>query len=226
MAFLVARYGNEKFERVTAGEVAAMHYVYDHDKPSARVLYLVPQLGEEVTPTIPWGEQDIDSGATTSQALVPGIRPDLPVIAKFRTSPPQHLPDRHPGTGRLPAAQPRLPGGLGRRGSAPPWTPPRSSNGSSPTNDAAVYTMKSFPEGPRAAQPPGHDPPDATTAWTPFGLVGLAVSWIALFVYELLRLRGPGHARRGRRRMLVTGGIAFVIAVGVIIERFLVIGFL
>src|SRR5690606_23043812 len=69
-AFLVARYGNEKFERVTAGEVAAMHYVYEHDKPSARVLYMVPKLGPEVTPILPWGERDIELVDFSGQALV------------------------------------------------------------------------------------------------------------------------------------------------------------
>src|SRR5690606_40910835 len=69
-AFLVARYGNEKFERVTSGEVAAMHYVYEHDKPSARVLYMVPKLGPEVTPILPWGERDIELVDFSGQALV------------------------------------------------------------------------------------------------------------------------------------------------------------
>ena len=36
--FLVARWGNEAFERVRPGEVAAMEYVYAHDEPTVRVL--------------------------------------------------------------------------------------------------------------------------------------------------------------------------------------------
>ncbi|MFC7593350.1 hypothetical protein ACFQYP_63850 [Nonomuraea antimicrobica] len=70
MAFLLARYGNEKFERVTSGEVAALHYVYDHDEPSARVLYLVPKEGPEVTPTLPWGERDVERVSFGTQARV------------------------------------------------------------------------------------------------------------------------------------------------------------
>ncbi|MFC7648833.1 hypothetical protein ACFQX6_56670 [Streptosporangium lutulentum] len=74
MAFLVARYGNEQFERVSADEVAAMHYIYDHDKPSARVLYLVPLIGEEVTPAIPWGRRT-STGSPTSRRSSPETRP-------------------------------------------------------------------------------------------------------------------------------------------------------
>ena len=38
--FLVARWGNEPFERIRPGEVAAMDYVYAHDHPTVRLLWL------------------------------------------------------------------------------------------------------------------------------------------------------------------------------------------
>src|SRR5690606_20535040 len=89
MAFLVARYGNEKFERVTADEVAAMHYIYENDRPSARVLYLVPELNREVTPTIPWRERDIDV-VEYREALAPRDPTDINhLIAQLRAMGPQ-----------------------------------------------------------------------------------------------------------------------------------------
>jgi hypothetical protein len=36
--FLVARWGNESFERVRPGEAAAMDWVYAHDRPTVRLL--------------------------------------------------------------------------------------------------------------------------------------------------------------------------------------------
>jgi O-antigen/teichoic acid export membrane protein len=58
--FLVARWGNEPFERVRPGEVAAMEYVYAHDEPTARLLWLSNDPVNVVTPSIPWGARDME----------------------------------------------------------------------------------------------------------------------------------------------------------------------
>ncbi|GGX36976.1 lipopolysaccharide biosynthesis protein [Streptomyces chartreusis] len=58
--FLVARWGNEPFERVKPGEVAAMEYVYAHDDPSLRLLWLSSDPVNDVTPAMPWGSGDMD----------------------------------------------------------------------------------------------------------------------------------------------------------------------
>lgn len=58
--FLVARWGNESFERVRPGEVAAMDYVYAHDKPTVRLLWLSNDTVNDVTPAIPWGAKDME----------------------------------------------------------------------------------------------------------------------------------------------------------------------
>ncbi|GAA3007694.1 hypothetical protein [Streptosporangium longisporum] len=225
MVFLVARYGNEQFERVSASEVAAMHYVYEHDEPSARVLYLVPLLGEEVTPSIPWGERDFDRIAY-EQVLVDKNPAQLTsVIAKLRTSPPNtYLVATRGQAGYLQL----------NHGFPTDWAPrfraaldankelKRVFNG----EDAAVYTLRSFPKGTtipeRAAPVGGNDP---TSPLTPVGLAALGVTWIALFAYEVFLLRGRGRANRTRRRILFVAIPAFVLAVGVIAERFVVIGY-
>lgn len=58
--FLVVRWGNEPFERVRAGEVEAMEYVYAHDRPTVRLLWPSSDPVEEVTPSIPWGARDME----------------------------------------------------------------------------------------------------------------------------------------------------------------------
>ncbi|NUT28046.1 MAG: lipopolysaccharide biosynthesis protein [Streptomyces sp.] len=61
--FLVARWGNEPFERVRPGEVAAMEYVYAHDDPSLRLLWLSSDPVNDVTPAMPWGARDMEKVA-------------------------------------------------------------------------------------------------------------------------------------------------------------------
>ncbi|MGY1501972.1 lipopolysaccharide biosynthesis protein [Streptomyces sp. QTS52] len=58
--FLVARWGNESFERTRPGEVAAMNYVYAHDTPTVRLLWLSNDLADNVTPALPWGARDME----------------------------------------------------------------------------------------------------------------------------------------------------------------------
>ncbi|MGW0592816.1 hypothetical protein [Streptosporangium sp. NPDC002607] len=225
MVFLVARYGNEQFERVSESEVAAMHYIYDHDEPSARVLFLTPLLGPEVTPIMPWGERDFDK-ISYEQVLVHKDPAQLSsVLDKLRASPPNtYLVATRAQAGYLQL----------NHGFPNDWTPrfraaldahkdlKRVFNG----EDAAVYTLKSFPEGteiPERGVPLGGS--DPTSPWTPVGLAALGVTWIALFVYEVFRLGGRESGRRARRRILFVAVPAFVLALAVIAERFIVIGY-
>ncbi|MFE0253483.1 lipopolysaccharide biosynthesis protein [Streptomyces sp. NPDC059010] len=73
--FLVARWGNEPFERVRPGEVAAMEYVYAHDDPSLRLLWLSSDPVNDVTPAMPWGSRDMEK-----VAYVPTQAPVDPVL--------------------------------------------------------------------------------------------------------------------------------------------------
>ncbi|MEV0473450.1 lipopolysaccharide biosynthesis protein [Streptomyces prunicolor] len=73
--FLVARWGNEGFERVRPGEVAAMNYVYAHDKPTVRVLWLTEDTVNDVTPAMPWGAKDMER-----VNYVPTLAPSDPVL--------------------------------------------------------------------------------------------------------------------------------------------------
>ncbi|MEU2772243.1 lipopolysaccharide biosynthesis protein [Streptomyces sp. NPDC007162] len=73
--FLVARWGNESFERVRPGEVAAMDYVYAHDRPTVRLLWLSNDTVNDVTPAIPWGARDMER-----VDYVPTLAPTDPVL--------------------------------------------------------------------------------------------------------------------------------------------------
>lgn len=73
--FLVARWGNEPFERVLPGEVAAMEYVYAHDDPTVRLLWLSDDPVNVVTPSLPWGAQDMER-----VEYLPTLAPPDPVL--------------------------------------------------------------------------------------------------------------------------------------------------
>ncbi|MFJ8200318.1 lipopolysaccharide biosynthesis protein [Streptomyces sp. NPDC096152] len=73
--FLVARWGNEPFERIRTGEVAAMEYVYAHDRPTVRLLWLSNDTVDNVTPAMPWGARDMER-----VNYVPTLAPTDPVL--------------------------------------------------------------------------------------------------------------------------------------------------
>ncbi|MEU9991291.1 lipopolysaccharide biosynthesis protein [Streptomyces sp. NPDC048045] len=73
--FLVARWGNEPFERTRPGEVTAMDWVYAHDKPTARLLWLSQDTVNDVTPAMPWGARDMER-----VNYVPTLAPADPVL--------------------------------------------------------------------------------------------------------------------------------------------------
>ncbi|MFH8774613.1 lipopolysaccharide biosynthesis protein [Streptomyces sp. NPDC017958] len=77
--FLVARWGNESFERTRPGEVAAMDWVYAHDRPTVRLLWLSQDTVNDVTPAMPWGARDMErvnyvpTSAPVDPVLVSGL---------------------------------------------------------------------------------------------------------------------------------------------------------
>ncbi|MFB9528578.1 hypothetical protein [Nonomuraea roseola] len=226
MAFLVARYGNEKFERVTTGEVAAMRYVYAHDKPSARVLYLVPKVGPEVTPILPWGEKDFEKVDFTQQALVHKDPANIThAVATLKAG------ERNTflAVTRGQAAYLQL-----NEGFPSDWYDKfvaaldRSKEIKKvySNDDAALYTWKKFVKGSEIPDPRyvSGGPGDPGSPWDLVGVLALGITWLTLFAYEVIRLHGRDKAPRARRRLLMVAVPAFLLAVGVIVERFLYIG--
>ncbi len=225
MSFLVARYGNEQFERVSSGEVQAMHYVYRHDEPSGRVLFLVPIIGPEVTPTIPWGERDFDK-VEYQQVLVDKNPTQLSsVIDKFRVSPPNTYLVASRGQAAYLQLNHGFPADWEKRFRAA-LDSSRELKRVFNSEAAAVYTLRTYPKNAEIPPPrPLNSFGDRGSPMTPIGLGALGVTWIALFAYEMYRLRGLDHAPRTRRRILFVAVPAFLLAVAVVVERFIVIGF-
>lgn len=225
MAFLVARYGNEKFERVTSGEVAAMRYVYDHDKPSARVIYLVPKLGPEVTPTLPWGERDLELVNFSLQGLVhkdPTIIAD--VVGKLKSSPRNTYLAVSTAQVSYLQLNEGYPDDWGQRFRAA-LDASKDIKRVYSNEDAALYTWKKFVKGTETPEPqPYAGVGDPTSPWTPLGVAALGVTWLALFAYEVIRLQGRDRAPRARRHILMVAIPAFVVSILVIAERFIAIG--
>jgi len=59
VSFILVRYGNEAFERVPPGEVAATNWIYKHDTHGVQLLWLSSSTKIDVTPEMPWAYQDI-----------------------------------------------------------------------------------------------------------------------------------------------------------------------
>ncbi|WP_143021963.1 hypothetical protein [Nonomuraea maritima] len=224
MAFLLARYGNEQFERVTSGEVAALHYVYDHDKPSARVLYLVPREGPEVTPTLPWGERDVELVSFNVQALVHKDPTQIDDAVKALRGQPRNS-YLMVSTGQVSYLQLNegFPRGWGEKFRAALDASPDLQKVFS-NKDAALYTWKTFVRGTEIPDPiPYEGRGDPTTPWTPVGVGALILTWVSLGAYEIIRLNGPDRAPKARRRLLYLAVPSFVVAFAVIVERFVYI---
>ncbi|MEU7136171.1 lipopolysaccharide biosynthesis protein [Streptomyces sp. NPDC046261] len=188
MGFLVARWGNEPFERVRAGEVAAMDYVYRHDRPTVRLLWLSSDTVNDVTPAIPWGARDMER-VLYEPVLAPrdpGQAPDL--VAALRGA----GPNAYLMVNRGQSVYLELSAGY-----APDWDQRlrRSLDGRPElrrvlTNDDAVlYELKDKPAGGAPEPRPGPAGPKVT--WTPVSVVG-ALAAVALLVLltarELVRV--------------------------------------
>ncbi|WP_448333083.1 lipopolysaccharide biosynthesis protein [Streptomyces sp. DSM 41534] len=194
--FLVARWGNETFERVRPGEVAAMEYVYAHDKPTVRVLWMSNDTVNNVTPAMPWGARDMER-----VRYEPTLAPRDPVlVGGLVTALREAGPRSYLMVGRGQSTyltldsgydehwQERLRRSLDRRAEL------RRVFGN---EDAALYELKRQPRGPVAEPAPG--PAGPLVTWTPWSLVG-ALAAVALMVLlaarEVVRVAVRPSVRR------------------------------
>ncbi|WP_260638073.1 lipopolysaccharide biosynthesis protein [Streptomyces angustmyceticus] len=186
--FLVARWGNEPFERVRPGEVAAMDYVYAHDRPTARLLWLSSDPVNSVTPAMPWGAKDMER-VQYEPALAPRA-PDRvgPVVTALRKAGPRsYLVVNHAqaeslrlDSGYRADWETRLRAALDRRPDLRRVLANRH---------AAVYELTRRPAGEVPPPRPGRAGPQVT--WTPWSVLG-ALAALALIVVlttrEVLRV--------------------------------------
>jgi O-antigen/teichoic acid export membrane protein len=176
--FLVARWGNETFERIRPGEVAAMDWVYAHDRPTVRLLWLSDDTVGNVTPAMPWGARDMErvayvpTLAPADPALVPGL-----VKALKDAGPNSYLMVNESQVTYLEMDA----------GYAPGWKARllRNLDGRPElrrvfvNDDVTVYALRERPAG--AAPRPDPGPVGPRVTWTPWSVVG-GLAAVALLV--------------------------------------------
>ncbi|MFJ6659200.1 lipopolysaccharide biosynthesis protein [Streptomyces sp. NPDC091377] len=196
--FLVARWGNEPFERVRPGEVAAMEYVYAHDDPTVRLLWLSDDTEENVTPALPWGARDMEK-----VSYVPTLAPTDPVLVSGLV---KALKDAGPNSylmvSRSQSTYLTMDAGYGadweRRllrnlDERPELTTPFA-NG-----EVSIYALRDRPAGAVPEAEPGPVGPRVTwTRWSVVGGFAAVVLIVLLTVREVVRVATrPGPRQSG-----------------------------
>ncbi|MFF3467982.1 lipopolysaccharide biosynthesis protein [Streptomyces sp. NPDC002619] len=196
--FLVARWGNEPFERVRPGEVAAMDYVYARDDPTVRLLWMSSDTADNVTPAMPWGARDMEK-----VQYVPTLAPTDPVLVSSLV---KALKDAGPrsylminegeavflelNAGYSATWKTRLIRNLDQR---------QELKRVFANDDATIYALRKEPDGKPANADPGPNGPRVT--WTPWSVVGAlaAVALILLLaVREVVRVAVAPGVRQQR----------------------------
>ncbi|WP_028801715.1 lipopolysaccharide biosynthesis protein [Streptomyces sp. 142MFCol3.1] len=196
--FLVARWGNEPFERIRSGEVAAMKYVYEHDDPTVRLLWLSNDTVDNVTPAMPWGAKDMEK-----VQYVPTLAPPDPVLVSGLV---KALKDAGPNSylminrsqvvyleldvGYSTTWESRLITNLDDR---------RELKKVLANDDVTMYTLRKQPSGKVEKADPGPIGPQIT--WTPWSVVGglAAVALIVLLAArEVVRVAARPSVRQLR----------------------------
>jgi hypothetical protein len=200
--FLVARWGNEPFERIRPGEVAAMDYVYAHDDPTVRVLWLSNDTVNNVTPAMPWGAKDMER-----VDYVPTLAPVDPVLVSGLV---KALKDAGPNSylmvnrsqvtylqldaGYSAAWEPRLVENLDNR---------QELTKVLVNDDVTVYALRKRPAGAVPQPHPGPIGPRIT--WTPWSVVG-ALAAVVLVLLLAAREVVRVAVRPGVRRLRLLQG--------------------
>jgi hypothetical protein len=222
LAFFIARYGNENFERTPTGELAAMNYVYDHAGNGARVVWLSPSPATDVTPQMPWAYRDIAKVDFVPAKAPPNPARTAPLVSALRS----YGPDTYLVTTSTQVSYLRESSGYaddwGQRFRAAMTASPGIrkvySNGS-----AAVFTVH-FPPG-TAAHPPvmnAAGPALPTIVWTPVGLVVLWLLIGVLAAREFIRVSAPSAVRLLHLLTLASWPL-LVLTLEFVIARFVVL---
>ncbi|MFD7503295.1 polysaccharide biosynthesis C-terminal domain-containing protein [Streptomyces sp. NPDC059850] len=196
--FLVARWGNEAFERVRPGEVAAMEYLYAHDKPTARVLWMSDDPVNSVTPAMPWGARDMER-----VAYEPTLAPRDPVlVGGLVTALRDAGPRSYLMVGRGQSISLQMDSGYGAR-----WQERllRSLDHRPDlrrvlsNEDASLYELKRPPRGAVPEPTPGPAGPQITwTPWSVTGALAAVVLMVLLAAREVVRVAVRPSVRRLR----------------------------
>lgn len=196
--FLTARWGNEPFEQIRPGEVAAMDYVYAHDDPTVRLLWLSDDTVDNVTPAMPWGAKDMER-----VQYVPTLAPTDPVLVSGLV---KSLKDAGPNSylviNRSQVTYLRLDVGYSatwERRLIASLDGRQELKKVLANDDATLYTLRRQPAGKVAKPRPGPIGPQVT--WTPWSVVGgLAAAALVLLLTtrEVVRVAVRPGVRRLR----------------------------
>ncbi|MEU6776171.1 lipopolysaccharide biosynthesis protein [Streptomyces sp. NPDC046759] len=221
--FLVARWGNEPFERTRPGEVAAMNWVYAHDRPTVRLLWLTQDTVNDVTPAMPWGAKDMER-----VNYVPTLAPTDPVLVSGLV---KALKDAGPNSylmvNRSQVTYLQLDAGYSAT-----WEPRLIENLDDRqeltkvlvNDDVTVFALRKQPAGAVPRQEPGPIGPQVT--WTPWSVVGALAAVVLILLLaarEVVRVAlGPGV----RRLRLLQGTFWFAlpllaVVLASLVQRFL-----
>ncbi|WP_030812477.1 lipopolysaccharide biosynthesis protein [Streptomyces sp. NRRL F-2799] len=197
--FLVARWGNEPFERTRPGEVAAMDWVYAHDKPTVRLLWLTTDPVNDVTPALAWGARDMER-----VTYVPTPAPADPVLVSGLV---KALKDAGPNS-YLIVNQSQVRYLELDAGYPASWKSrlTRTLDGRAELSkvlvneDATMYALRGGGSGAVPEPDPGPIGPQIT--WTPWSVVGALAAGVLILLLagrEVLRVAGRPSVGRLRR---------------------------
>ncbi|MER5543799.1 lipopolysaccharide biosynthesis protein [Streptomyces sp. NPDC002589] len=221
--FLVARWGNEPFERTRPGEVAAMNWVYAHDRPTVRLLWLTQDTVNDVTPAMPWGAKDMER-----VNYVPTLAPTDPVLVSGLV---KALKDAGPHSylmiNRSQMTYLRLDAGYSAT-----WEPRLIENLDNRqeltkvlvNDDVTVFALRRQPSGAVPQPHPGPIGPRVT--WTPWSVVG-ALSAVLLVLLLAAREVVRVAVRPGVRQLRLLQGMFWfalpllAVVLASLVQRFL-----
>nr|WP_223770424.1 hypothetical protein [Streptomyces huiliensis] len=219
--FLVARWGNEDFERVRPGEVAALDYVHAHDRPTVRLLWMSSDTVNNVTPAMPWGTRDMERVLyePTLAPRDPAGAPEL--VTALRAAGPNSYLMLNQGQSTYLELSAGYGAGWDHR--------MRQALDRRPelrrvlvNDDAALYELRDKPAGVAPEPRPGPVGPHVT--WTPVSLVG-GLAALALLVLLTARELSRVGMRPGVRQVRwMQGSFWFavpllVVLVAVLVQR-------
>ncbi|MFF4570202.1 lipopolysaccharide biosynthesis protein [Streptomyces sp. NPDC001410] len=197
--FLVARWGNESFERTRPGEVAAMDWVYAHDRPTVRLLWLSQDTVNDVTPAMPWGARDMER-----VNYVPTLAPVDPVLVSGLV---KALKDAGPNS-YLMINESQVTYLELDAGYSATWKSRLIHNLDNrqeltqvPVNDdVTVYALRKQPAGPVPEPNPGRIGPQVTwTSWSVVGALAAVALILLLTAREVVRVAARPSTRQLRR---------------------------
>ena len=145
--FLVARWGNEPFERIRPGEVAAMDYVYAHDDPTVRLLWLSNDTRRQRDAGDAVGRQGHGEGALRADARAdrPGAGVRAGEGAQGRG--PELVSDGQPQPGRRISSWTWATRRPGSRGCSHNLDSRKELKQVLTNDDVTMYTLRDQPEG-------------------------------------------------------------------------------